>query len=303
MTIRLDMLRAASLAKHLLGDSAELVASFITKQLNPDGGFKGRSGQSDLYYTVFGIESLLALGAEIQKKHVLNYLLKFHDGSSLDLVHLACLARCRADLSQTQDARLKTQDARLGSGIVRNIERCRCSDGAYNISAGFPHGSAYGCFLAFGAYQDLNIEMQNTAAIVDCVKSLQTPDGAYSNDRIIQIGSTTATAAALAVLHYLNQPIDSRSTNWLLSRLQPQGGFVATAIPGWECTADLLSTATALHALSLAGVPIDSIKKQCLNFLNTLWSDEGSFRSSSTDDTLDCEYTYYGLLALGHLSK
>ena len=66
---------------------------------------------------------------------------------------------------------------------------------------------------------------------------------------------------------------------------------------------DLLSTATALHALSLMGVPIDSIRQSCLDFIDSLWSSEGAFYGSLADKTLDCEYTYYGLLALGNLSE
>ena len=32
------------------------------------------------------------------------------------------------------------------------------------------------------------------------------------------------------------------------------------------------------------------------------WTNAGGFYGSWADNTLDCEYTYYGLLALGHLS-
>jgi hypothetical protein len=289
------MLRAASQAKRLLNDSADLVVNFVNGRLNHDGGFKGRSNQSDLYYTVFGVESLLALGAYVPKERILNYLRKFEDGSSLDLVHLACLARCRADI-------LQTQNTTLNSAFARNIEKYRCPDGGYNVSIAAPHRSAYGCFLALGAYQDLNMDMQDHNAVANCIKALRTPDGAYSNDFATQIASTPATAAALTVLHYLNEPVDNLSTNWLLSRLCPKGGFTAMATPGQDGIPDLLSTATSLHALALIGIPIDNIKERCLDFLDTLWSNEGGFRGSWADNLLDCEYTYYGLLALGHLS-
>jgi len=295
MTIRQDMLKAASQAKHLLRDSADLVVNFVNRQLNQDGGFRGRSNQSDLYYTVFGVETLFALGAEIPKERIENYLLKFSDGSSLDLVHLACLARCRADISQTQDTT-------LNSVIARNIEKYRCPDGAYNALTGASHGSSYGCFLALIAYQDLNIEMQNPAAMADCIKLLRLPDAGYSNDSSIPIGSTPATAAALTVLHYLNEPVDNLSTDWLLSHFHPKGGFAAMATPGQNGIPDLLSTAVALHALALIGISTDNIKERCLDFLDSLWSTKGSFRGSWADDILDCEYTYYGLLALGHLN-
>jgi hypothetical protein len=36
--------------------------------------------------------------------------------------------------------------------------------------------------------------------------------------------------------------------------------------------------------------------------VDTLWSAEGGFHGHWADDHLDAEYTFYGLLALGHLS-
>jgi hypothetical protein len=64
---------------------------------------------------------------------------------------------------------------------------------------------------------------------------------------------------------------------------------------------DLLSTATALHALARTGYEINTIKEKCLDYIDSLWCGEGGFYGNWTDKILDCEYTYYGLLALGHL--
>ena len=64
----------------------------------------------------------------------------------------------------------------------------------------------------------------------------------------------------------------------------------------------MLSTATALHALAGLETSFELIKDICLDFLDTLWTNEGSFFGNWTEETLDCEYTFYGLLALGHLS-
>ena len=65
---------------------------------------------------------------------------------------------------------------------------------------------------------------------------------------------------------------------------------------------DLLSTATALHALAAVGAPLDDLREPCLDFLDSLWDHRGGFHGSWADDALDCEYVFYGLLALGHLS-
>src|SRR6266404_3738272 len=55
------MLQVARLAPNVLGEAAELVLEFLRSQQNADGGFKDRGGNSDLYYTIFGIEGLVAL--------------------------------------------------------------------------------------------------------------------------------------------------------------------------------------------------------------------------------------------------
>jgi len=65
---------------------------------------------------------------------------------------------------------------------------------------------------------------------------------------------------------------------------------------------DLLSTATALHALAGLEISVSAVKDKCLDFVDSLWTNEGGFYGHWGDDHLDCEYTFYGLLALGHLS-
>ena len=78
------------------------------------------------------------------------------------------------------------------------------------------------------------------------------------------------------------------------------GGFRANKVAPIP---DLLSTATALHALS--GVQYDvgeEVRERCLDFVDTLWTNEGSFHGHWHEEELDVEYTFYGLLALGHLS-
>jgi len=288
------MHRAAGRAKRLLGDSAELVVEFIRSRMNNDGGFRGRGEQSDLYYTVFGLEGLVALDAEVEVRRTLEYLQKFGNGGSLDLVHLACLARCRADLSEA------LVESNINRDTTQHIEKFHSGDGGYGNCAGAKEGTAYGCFLALGAYQDAGVGVADAAGLASCVRSLQKEDGSFANEPGGAVGSVPATAAALMVLHYLQEPIDFSSTDWLLGMFSENGGSAATVktpVP------DLLSTATALHALSTLGVSIDRLRQQCLDFIDSLWSSEGGFYSTWADDTLDCEYTYYGLLAIGRLSK
>jgi hypothetical protein len=103
----------------------------------------------------------------------------------------------------------------------------------------------------------------------------------------------------MMVLNHLNQSVNKKTVDWLTAQCTSCGGFVAmpkAPIP------DLLSTATALHALARTGFEINTIKEKCLDYIDSLWCGKGGFFGNWTDKTLDCEYTYYGLLALGNLA-
>jgi prenyltransferase beta subunit len=139
--------------------------------------------------------------------------------------------------------------------------------------------------------------------LVRSLKWLETDDDAWTNEVFgrtrMPVGATNATAAAVTVLRNLNMPVNTAVGDWLLAQAHPHGGFVA--VPGAPLP-DLLSTATALHALAGLEVSFETIKERCLDFVDSLWTNEGGFHGNWADDHLDCEYTCYGLLALGHLA-
>ena len=287
------MLQVARLSPTLLGDAANLTADFLFSRLNPDGGFQARDGASDLYYTVFGLEGLIALQRELPCEQIRPFLARHDDPGSLDFVHAACLARCWANIGAPDEA---PTDA-----LRAWIERHRTPDGGYNQVADAEHGSAYGCFLAVGAYEDLGDAVPDPGGIIACLEGLHTADGGYANYPSSTTGLTPPTAAALTLLQHLSHPDPAapRATDWLLAQHASGGGFRAG--PGVPAP-DLLSTATALHALAGAHVPLHPISEPCLDFIDSLWSNSGGFYGSWGDDVQDCEYTWYALLALGHLS-
>jgi len=292
MTIRLDMCKAVTRAREALGDSAEAVRGFLQRRLASEGGFQGRDGRSDLYYTVFGLEASLMLGFDFPRERVTAYLDRFGQGESLDLVHLAALIRCRANLGSVRNPET----------LAQRLMTCRSRDGGFNMIPGEAQGSAYGSFLTLGAWQDLGIECPDLEAVAQSIASLQRSEGGYANEAPMTAGATPATAAAICTLHYLKRPISESAIQWLLARVHPLGGFVAIPMIGDLGAPDLLSTATALHALSLLGVCAEDARDKHLDYLDSLWSAEGGFRGHWADDAVDCEYTYYGLLALGILT-
>ena len=292
MSVRRETLQIARLAPKLLGDSAALVVAFVRSRLNADGGFSNRAGDSDLYYTVFGLQALLALQAELPTRPVASYLAQFGGGEGLDLVHLACLAGCWAMMPAASLA----PDVR--QGILDRVETYRTADGGYHASRNADEGSAYHAFLALGAYQDLDVAPPDIERVAVSLAALRSDDGAFANERGRPRGSTPATAAAAILIRHLDMPVSPMLAEWLLACCREGGFFANPDAP----VPDLLSTATALHALSSLHAPLDAIREDCLDFVDSLWTSQGAFYGTWVDDTPDCEYTYYGLLALGHLA-
>lgn len=285
------MLRTARSAPSRLPDGGDSVARFLWGQVGERGGFKDRAGAGDLYYTLFGLEAALALGAELPTGRIAEYLRTFGAGESLDLVHLACLARCRADL-------LDPPDARTREAMLARLAACRTDDGGFAPGGG-GDGTTYACFLALGAYQDLDAQLPDPDGLLRCVQSMRTADGGYANDRSLLVPTTPTTAAAAVMLHQFGQCVDAVSVDWLLARRRDGGGFVA--VPDAPIP-DLLATATALEALARAGADLTDLAGPCLDFVLGLQGEEGGFRGSRPDLQCDCEYTWYALLALGRLS-
>ncbi len=287
------MLRAAELAPNLLLEAGDRVVAFLRGQLNEDGGGRNRAGESDLYYTVFVLQGLVAMRVEPPVELVRDYLDDFHDGGQLDFVHQTCLARCWATMPAD------TGNADRAGRLLQHIEAHRSADGGYNPQPGADTGTVYHCFLALGAYQDLGQELPDAEGLGRCLQRLQTGDGAYANERGLKLGTTPATAAAATMMRHLDRPVPQAVGDWLLARCHDQGGFLAMPQAPFP---DVLSTATALHALAGMHVSFEGIRERCLDFLDSLWTGQ-AFCGHWADDVPDCEYTYYALLALGHLSQ
>jgi hypothetical protein len=294
MSLRLEMLQVARVAPNLLGEAAELVREFFARQFSPEGGAVDRAGRADLYYTIFALAGREALQTVAPVEASEAWLRGFGDGAGLDFVHLGALARCWAAVGRDH------LPEGLAEALLARLETYRSRDGGYDADVASEHGNAYGCFVALGAYQDLGRELPGPLRMVQCLKFLETPDGAWANARGLRAGSTNATAAAVTLLHQLGVPINPIVGDWLLAQLHPEGGF--RAMPQAPLP-DLLSTATTLHALACLERQLPpAAREKCLDFIDTLWSADGGFHGHWADDHLDAEYTFYGLLALGHLA-
>jgi prenyltransferase beta subunit len=139
--------------------------------------------------------------------------------------------------------------------------------------------SAYGLFLKLLAG--------------DCLSASELPE----EERPVPLSDPTTTLAAALVVYSRNT---DETVAALLNRTAVTGGFKPTD-PIEE--PDLLSTATALFALTTAGAALDDLQVPCFQFVESLWRDSGGFAGHCDDAFEDVEYTFYALLAIGCLIR
>ena len=291
MSTRLEMLQVARLAPRLLSDATDLVGEFTYSQIHPKGGFVDRAGDPDLYYTVFGMDCLVALKQPIPREGMIGFLKSFGTGEVLDLIHSCALLRCWANLGDPPPE--------VAAAVLAKVENHRAEDGGYHVTPGRARGSCYGNFLALGAYEAVGRPLPNPELVLANIHNLATQDGGFNDEPGLPLGTMPATAAAVAVCRALGHHLPPSVGLWMLQQHNPEGGFFA--VPGAPMP-DLLSTAVCLHAMSLLKVPTDTVKEPCLDFIDSLWVNRGAFFGNWGDEHLDCEYLFYALLALGHLS-
>ena len=281
----------AAMARKLIDfSSLTMVSEFVASQANEDGGFRGRAAESDLYYTVFGIECLAALGGKLPTAFPA-YVASHGDGEGLDLVHLCCLARCLGALPDRDEA--------VCGRLLKRIEDCRF-EGGYRWNEGDDWPSAYAGFLALLAHRSLKSTVPEPEAVAASVEQLRARDGGFADRPGLPEGTTTVTAAAAVLCRWLDQPVPKGAHEWLQARLRPLGGFFASP----EAPApDLLSTATAALALKSLGHSPGEIASSVLKFVEDCWHPSGGFSGHAFDPAVDCEYTFYGLLSLGAVAE
>lgn len=279
--------------KNLEETSKEDIILFLKQKMNVDGGFQGRTSQSDLYYTLFGAISLLALYDSFGNM-LSQYVHTIRHYEQLDFIHLCSFARLY-HITQKDDPKLI-------QSLFQSIERYRSKDGGYNHETqNAKTGTVYASFLAYQLYEDFASNPPFLEGILESLEKLKTKDGAYANRTNLAQGTSSATAAAIVLKKQMKVADDNKDiAMWFINKCYKFGGFLATPrspIP------DILSTAVTLFSLKLLEYPLDTIKEQCLEFIDMHWDESGGFFGHIGEQTPDCEYTFYGLLALGSLES
>lgn len=293
-----NLLRAgASALSESLRERQQL---FLQTRQKPDGGFPGRLGAADLYYTDFALRVSLLAGASPAEGGRLAKINAFLAGRApRDVVECFSLLNASRLLARIFPAPGTGELTNLKSEMI-NPQSIRSVLASRRLGAGGfarPGGretSAYHTFLAALCYEMMAEPFPDPAPAVAAVAALRRPGGGYADLASGTAGETNATAAAIAFLTMtgaLTSP-EPETVSFLCSMQAPDGGFRASADAP---ESDLLSTFTALVTLfALDGLQMVDLTA-AVRLTGRLAVEGGGFRASLSDTESDLEYTYYGL--------
>ena len=294
--------RLATGIGELAEDRRQRHTSMILQKQNADGGFRGRSDESDLYYSAFALRSLAILGelhGEVAEKSCAYLETHLHGSASiidfLSLMYGAFLVDAAAGISPFADA-----DSGWRDSVAHALEQLRREDGGYAKGAEGRASSTYHSFLVVLCYQLLERDVPDAEALVGFIGSQAAEGGGFLEIRAGKRAGTNPTAAAIGTLQILDALDDQTREDTIdfLLEMQPEEGFRAnTRIP----LDDLLSTFTGLWTLDQLGAVEEVDLKAVSRYARALEQPEGGFLGAAIDPEADVEYTFYGLGTLSLL--
>jgi len=291
----LDEILTAGTA-HLSPRFAECQTRFVTSRQLPNGGFPGRRGAADLYYTDFALRILTLFSPKRDiMDRVAAYLTQVQ--RPVDIVECFSLLHINRLLERSPSPPASRQVGRLG--VRGTLESYHLPTGGFVRHHGH-EVSAYATFLAALCYEMLDVPFPAPAAAVDALCALQRADGGFADIPGGQYGQTNATAAALAFLVMQNayEAVAPAALAFLLQMQAEDGGLKAhPAAPA----SDLLSTFTGAMTLSVLDALTDLDLPPLTRFLRHLTCPTGGFRAGLPDEEPDIEYTYYGIATMALL--
>lgn len=269
-----------------------------------DGGFRGRGGGSDLYYTSFALRSAELLGiADHNLWRHAAYWLRARVEPLQGVVNcFSMLHSIRLIAFRTAESAPEI-DCACTARAEPVLERCIAPEGGV---AGIPGDAAgvYHTFLAALCYQLLGRPMPDAARATAFVLACRCEDGGFidSCGAAVEAGANpTAAGVALLSMHdALNHAAAESAVEFIRSMQREDGGFAAHRNAP---VADLMSTFTALVTLAELGGLRRARLAPVARYVQQLAAPEGGFRGAAVADAIDPEYTYYGLGALGMLSS
>ncbi len=284
-----------------IGTLPEEVRACHTRYLQaaqrPDGGFAGREGGSDLYYTGFALRGLAILGELYGPiaERAAEFLRSRLSGreSSVDffsLIYGAGLIEAAAGIDVFAASPPNWRDS-----VADFLNTLRRPDGGFAKGAEGAASSTYHTFLVLLCLELIERSVPEPEKIVSFLHSQRADEGGFREIRASKRAGTNPTAAAIATLRILNA-LDSDTQNdtidFLLDMQTDEGGLRAnTRIP----IADMLSTFTGMLTLQDLGAVDELDLPAVQRFVRSLTLEEGGFHGAAWDPAHDVEYSFYGL--------
>ncbi|MBM3992966.1 MAG: geranyl transferase [Planctomycetes bacterium] len=280
-------------------------AAYLAGKQNADGGFSGREGESDLYYTGFALRGLTALDAlspAICTKAA-DFLRSCMTKQTSVVDFFSFLYACTLVQASGGIDVLAGSAADWPTRVASMLEMFRTKDGGYNKSPGATSGSTYHTFLVGLCFELLGRSLPNSDEVIRFVESRRREDGGYVEVAAMRRSGTNPTAAGIGLLQMLKGrelPVGDveLTIDYLVEMPSMEGGLRANdRIP----LADLLSTFTGCWTLEQLGA-LDRInRRQVFHFVKSLEQLAGGFLGGAWDEATDVEYTFYGLGSLALL--
>ncbi len=278
---------------------------FLSAQRD-DGGFAGRMGGSDLYYTAFGLRALSILGqlygdpAERVASFLRGQLAQQQTiVDFFSLFYAANLLKVSSGIDIFSESK---PDWR--ASVAKFLESLRREDGGYAKAPEGHAGSTYHTFLVVLVMQLLERSIEQPENIVAFLESQRDPEGGWREIRASKRAGSNPSAAAIATLQiiadqtgrpfsdYIDGETKELTLDYLCEMQTDEGGIRAnTRIP----IADLLSSFTVGLTLcdleSFDELDVDLYAK----FVESMKLPSGGFQAAAWDDAHDVEYSFYGL--------
>ena len=279
---------------------------FLLSQQTDEGGFRGREGDADLYYTGFAIRALDVIGKLNEEicQSISPFLLS-KAGSTLNVIDLvswiysALMMQIAGGIDIVQNLPADWREK-----VSSMFEQTRTSDGGYAKALNGAKGSTYQSFLVSLTYQLIGMDLPNPNDLIRFVHDRQREDGGFVEIEPVKRSGTNPTAAAIGILQMfqaVNQEVCEDVGVFLKEILSSEGGFQANSRIEF---ADGLSTFTGLltaQDISLTeGIDFEKMEYFVQHGLEL---SSGGFLGASWDTTPDVEYTFYGLGTLALLSN
>jgi geranylgeranyl transferase type-2 subunit beta len=284
-------------AAQLPSELCQRHGDFVLQRQRPDGGWAGREGESDLYYTGFALRSLAILGlldGPVAEKAAdfLRKQMQTKQGwvDLLSLVYGSQLIQASSNIDCM--SHIKTDWQSNLSGLLQELRR---GDGGFAKSIEGQVGSTYQTFLVIVCMELMKQTIPEAEKAIAFLMGQRQADGGFLEIRVAKRSGTNPTAAAIAALRCLESldaAIGQNAGEFLLDLQEERSGFAAnTRMP----MPDLLSTFTACVTLCELemGEAIDWQGVE--HYASSMQRLTGGFSGFELDPGEDVEYTFYGL--------